>query len=342
MNPLFAQGKPLAEPLKKIVTALGRRRAPQIVLAVADDEALRQEAVAAAGELLSCKFGLFEFDFPKASQLSLPRYCRGLRREKPSCVLAHGLEILAQRDEEPYRSALRFLNAHREDIRDSGCAVILWLDSRTLADVLEQAPDFSDWQSARVTFSLPEGQAVERTPLGRLSIREAEELRSEVRRFREMLQRPNLKRALREEFKKQIDVAESRLGRIRDERRDYRLYLMDELRQHQLRGFAPQIGGRVLSLPLAKVFLPLRAVEGRPALAQYAEEDLDWQNRAEEAGELFWHSRREELEKRRAQLLARQAGQRTLSLRQLLAERRAVLLGDPGSGKTTMTRYIAY
>ena len=124
--------------------------------------------------------------------------------------------------------------------------------------------------------------------------------------------------------------------------REYRSYLIAEYKDHIIRGFAPQVGGRVLALPLSEIFLPLQAIEGRPAVAQYAEEDLRRQVESEFRSEFDWQRRREEMEKRYAQLSARQAAQRTLTLADLLRSARAVLLGDPGAGKSTVTRYIAY
>jgi hypothetical protein len=57
-------------------------------------------------------------------------------------------------------------------------------------------------------------------------------------------------------------------------REAYRAYLIKEYKDHTIRGFSPQIGGNVLSLPLSEIFLPLQAIEGQPAVAKYAEEDL--------------------------------------------------------------------
>ena len=129
-------------------------------------------------------------------------------------------------------------------------------------------------------------------------------------------------------------------------RSEYFQYLVNDLKEHTLRGYAPQVGGRVLSLPLSKIFLPLEAVEGRPALAEYAEQDL---RRMAAEGvnqqpmrELDWQERLQEKDRRFVQLKAKQAAQRPLNLSSLLQESRAVLLGDPGSGKTTITRYITY
>lgn len=127
-------------------------------------------------------------------------------------------------------------------------------------------------------------------------------------------------------------------------RQEYCAALISELRYHTIRGFAPQVGGRVISLPLGDIFLPLQAVTGRPALAASAEEDLRRQlvSREEARGVLDWQWRQLELEKRSAILSARQAAQRSLSLAELLQQTRVVLLGDPGSGKTTVTRYLTY
>jgi len=147
--------------------------------------------------------------------------------------------------------------------------------------------------------------------------------------------------ALAAEFEKQRRAAETHLGRVADVRRDYRLHLVDALRDHLIRGFAPQVGGRVISLPLAKIFLPLQAVEGRPALAEYAEQDLH-RGSGETPDELSWRHQQAEIERRRSRPQAREGGERSLGLAELLKQRRAVLLGDPGTGKTTITRYVAY
>ncbi len=351
MNPVFAEGAPPATALRSILARMRDTEVSHIVLAVADDDIVRQEAMAELGERLSGRYRLAELDYADPPLPSLPRYYRQLagvppkgdkRKDPPICLFAHGLKGLKARQPERYEEALHYLNAHREDLRLAPGAVILWLTTACWEDVQEQAPDFADWETGGVTFALPPGQRIERTALGRLTIDEAEELRREVAGFRELLARPNLGAALAAELTKQRDLAERRLGRVPDPRRDYRLHLADELREHVLRGFAPQVGGRVLSLPLAKIFLPLRALEGRPALAEYAAEDLRRQETAEEPGELDWQSRHREMEKRSARLRERQTAQRALSLKDLLKERRAVLLGDPGSGKTTVSRYVAW
>ncbi|MCP4616799.1 MAG: hypothetical protein GY844_10195, partial [Bradyrhizobium sp.] len=270
MNPVFEANGLFAEPFQKIFLPLRDSSRSHIVLAVADEETVRWEVTAELGERLTGAYTFFEFDHADPPEPSLPRFCRSLAREAPILVVAHGLEVLARRDAEAYDTALHFLNAHREDITLSPCALVLWLTTRTLADVMERAPDFADWQNAWATFALPQGERLERTALGRLPITEAEGLRLQVRRYAEMLRRSHLDPALAAEFEKQRRIAETKLGRVADVRRDYLLHLVDALRDHLIRGFAPQVGGRVISLPLAKIFLPLEAVEGPPVLAEYA------------------------------------------------------------------------
>ncbi|MGB0384893.1 MAG: HEAT repeat domain-containing protein [Ardenticatenaceae bacterium] len=125
-------------------------------------------------------------------------------------------------------------------------------------------------------------------------------------------------------------------------RQEYFDYLIREHKDHVIRGFSPRVSGRDVSLPLAKIFLPLEAIEGRPALAEYAEEDMLRQAISGSMGELDWQRHTLEMEKRSAQLGARLAAQRALTLAELLDSSRAVLLGDPGTGKTTVTCYITY
>ena len=60
-------------------------------------------------------------------------------------------------------------------------------------------------------------------------------------------------------------------------RRGYMDALVQQHRLLRMHGIAPRVGGRELSLPLAKVFIPLRAAEGRPTLSRYAEEYLQRQ-----------------------------------------------------------------
>ena len=165
------------------------------------------------GEQLSGQYALYDFDYAHTEQLSLPRFCRTLRHDLPLCVFAYGLETLSDHDKDNYETGLHYLNAHREDIRDTSSAVVLWLTSQTAADLWQQAPDFADWQTANATFTLPDGWHVEPTPLGKLPLREAEALRHKARRFQEQLGRPNLEPALTAEFNARLAAILKQLGK---------------------------------------------------------------------------------------------------------------------------------
>ena len=129
---------------------------------------------------------------------------------------------------------------------------------------------------------------------------------------------------------------------INTAQQEYLDFLVRKYKDHVIRGFSPRVSGRDVSLPLEKIFLPLQAIEGRPAVAEYAEEDLGRQFISSGMGDLDWQRQSLEMEKRSAQLDARQIAQRPLNLADLLENSRAVLLGDPGSGKTTVTHYITH
>ena len=63
MNPLFAEDAALAAPLRSLVARLRDTGVPHLVLAIADNDAVRQEATAEMGERLSGSYRLAEFDW---------------------------------------------------------------------------------------------------------------------------------------------------------------------------------------------------------------------------------------------------------------------------------------
>lgn len=183
-----------------------------VILAMADNPILQQEVAGRLAERFTGDYAFHEFDFASTLQASLPRFCRSLREDLPICLFAYGLERLKQADEERYQEALGLLNNHREDIRDTGVSLVLWLTSETHHDVLANAPDFADWRSTDVVFDVSRHTPVEETALGRLPVGEAEDLRRKARVYEEMLSRTGLEPALAIEFRKQLGSIRTRLG----------------------------------------------------------------------------------------------------------------------------------
>lgn len=212
MNKIFTPDKPLSEPMERVLLDLYDSGRSHIVLAVDDYAPLRREVMAELGERLTDRYALYEFDYARAAQLSLPRFRRTPSDELPICVFAYGLEELKRQDSEKYETAIDFLNAHREDIRDTKNAVILSVCSHTHADLLRCAPDFADWRTADAAFVLSDGRRVEEIALGKLSITEAEHLRRQASRFEAMLERPNLEPAMKAEFHKQLALVRKQFG----------------------------------------------------------------------------------------------------------------------------------
>ena len=218
MNTIFEPGKPLNERMQQIVSGLHDHTRSHIVLVTVDDATLRREAFAELARQLSGQYVLQEFDYTTAEPdlLSLPRFCRTLPHDRPVCVFGSHLEELKQEDEEKYETALHFLNAHREDVRLTRTTVVLWLTVQTYKDLWTSAPDFADWRTTDVTFSLPDGWQAQETQLGKLFLHEAEQLRHQIRRFEDMLARDGLESAMRAELEQQRARAFAQLGQEED------------------------------------------------------------------------------------------------------------------------------
>ncbi len=212
MNEIFAPGQALADAIEQVAGDLRDRSRSHIVFVVAESFIVRREAIAELAERLSGDYAMREFDYRRANQLSLPRFCRTLRDDLPVCVFATGLPELRELDREKYETALTLLNNHREDLQLSPCALILWLTQQARGDLIEQAPDFADWRTTEAALTLPSGTRIKQTPLAALPIEEAEQFRHQARRIEQMLARPNLSQALAADFRKQLAHIYRQLG----------------------------------------------------------------------------------------------------------------------------------
>jgi hypothetical protein len=203
MNELFAPGQPLAEPMQYMLMNLRDASRSNLILGIADDFKIRHAVVAELFKQRSDRWAFYEFDYLHAERLSLGLFCWTLPRDKPACIIAHGLEELAEKDKEKYEAALFYLNMHREDTYYTKTSVVLWVAIRTYDDLWRKAPDFTDWIHAFVNFN-PEGWKPRPKPRPKPSPEEVEHLHRQARRYEEMLHRSNLAPALVEEFRKQL------------------------------------------------------------------------------------------------------------------------------------------
>ncbi|MBI4750202.1 MAG: TIR domain-containing protein [Acidobacteria bacterium] len=185
----------LLEQMERLQISLRNPGRSHIIFLVANSAVLQSEVFKRLRETVT-GYSFVEFDFANQpdDQLSLPRFCRTLHQ--PACVFAIGLDDLHQQSRQRYDTALSLLNSHREDIRDTKSAVILWMTPEREKDLQTRAADFSDWVTSHVSFEISE---------------EVAHLLQQAKRFEDMLARPNLSPALAESFQNQLQLAQQQI-----------------------------------------------------------------------------------------------------------------------------------
>ena len=357
MNPIFTNGRKFAEPMREAEIALRNNQRAAIVLAVVDDpfatpdypHLLRTEAMAELAERLFGKYAFYEFNAATATQLSIPRFCRDLR-ERPACVFVYGLEALALTDKSRYLNVLQLLNNHREDIRDTCTALVLWMSPATHKDVVTHAPDFADWRAASVAFKANQEDATPQTTLGSLPIAEADALRHEAQRFEEMLQQTDMEPTLAAEFYRQLGQIRSRLGQEQESLQALReaarlaaeTFNLEQMEQIYLEYLQEQYGylnPRGISQTVKSVTLPLDEVYVSLTAEREVEQgwlSIDFDVPLETT---HIHISAEQVAEARARQPQRYSEKIDLP-RAVRESARMVVLGDPGAGKTTLAKFL--
>lgn len=145
-----------------------------------------------------------------------------------------------------------------------------------------------------------------------------------------------------EDLQKIVRRRARRLGLVSDEERvrEYCARIAREYMYAEFRGIAQMT--TIVSMPLDEVFVPLSAAPEQVTREASAEEQelIEQLERAEDAGE------RAEVEKRLSEMGARGflrgAGERAAPMTEVVQrDRKVVVLGDPGSGKTTLVKWLA-
>ena len=260
--------------------------------------------------------------------------------------------MLHQQGDGKYETALHFLNTHREDIRLSRTSVVLWLTEQAYTDIWALAPDFADWRTTDVHFSPPDGWVPQKTRLGKLSLREAEDLRLQIRRFENMLAQDGLDLSLRAEFENQRAVKYEQLGQEEDRQNALRASsraiaelgdnrrFTDIYRQHVIDRFGKLTLYSVssdapLSIDLEQIFVKLVAVQRHQRAGESDNGDIAEPGRPRLAVRRQDHGNRDESSTPGPEPIA-------VSLAEVLVTHsNLAILGAPGSGKTTLLRYLA-
>ncbi len=197
--------------------------------------------------------------------------------------------------------ALRHLNREREALARTGRSIVLFIRPETVHDLTFQAGDFWSWRSGFYEFEAPSDESARREALAALRLGLPASLEGLRRRYLE--------------------------------------YIVAAYRWLDLRGLM-QVRNLV-RLPLAQVYTPLTAEEDEVRLLPIPGRGPGLPGREEALPSLPEEGARPEGSDREGYPRFERVTRR-VSLDQALREhRRMVVLGDPGSGKSTFLRYVA-
>ncbi len=164
---VIVETQELAREIERMLWHLRHAERSVLLIAATSDGNLER---ALAGDLTRrlAGYGLLEFRFSPA-QFSLPDFVRALPMpDSHAVVFAYGLDDLPTEDR---RRAINALNVGRENLRWSGYAVVLWLRPHGVSELTFQAPDFFAVRSGLFEFALPADPAVRAEALATLNVR---------------------------------------------------------------------------------------------------------------------------------------------------------------------------
>jgi hypothetical protein len=156
--------EPFEESLEIIRTCLADVDGPQILIGVTDDTALRDHFLDELRQKLNGDVELREFRYDPR-RISLLEGASAAASQTGAegnghriAVSAIGLEALPH---EAQQSAIKLLNAERNQLGYANRAVLLWLNRKLLADVANKSYDFYSWSSQTFFLEPPSDWSAE-------------------------------------------------------------------------------------------------------------------------------------------------------------------------------------
>jgi HEAT repeats/NACHT domain/HEAT repeat len=302
------------ESVEVALTYLAQTEGPLILIGVSDDTTLRDHFIKELTRRLPDEITLRNFVFDR-ERLSL--YEGAVEAAESATdrvvVFCTGLENLS-RDKQS--EAIKLLNAQRNRLGYTRLAVFLWLNQALYAEVANKSYDFYSW-SSHTFFLEPPAEW------------------GEAQRLESM-------------------------------RRSYLQAIIAQNEYVNMQGLAPMRGGQIVQMRMDEIFIPLHVERETNWLWDHLElqaplSSLGWLNAP--LSSLGWLNA--PLEVKYAKMftqyypaydlgktsynlesglfyLNREPSLRNIYFLHSFRQRRTVVLGDPGAGKTTMLRYMAY
>lgn len=132
---------------------------------------------------------------------------------------------------------------------------------------------------------------------------------------------------------------------LESEKNDYFQSISQIYEYMDLGGISPRVGNKVVKIRLDDLFIPLRMEENTPLIESIDDGGKVYSEKTIEKGSPLSPKSCEGKSKKIELLetkIESQKNQRSVTLNQILEKSRIVLLGHPGSGKTTVGKFIAY
>ena len=155
---------------------------------------------------------------------------------------------------------------------------------------------------------------------------------------------------------RKVDASITSDGIIHDLRVEYFKTLQSRYEYMDLGGISPRVGSKVVKIRMEALFIPLKATEEKSLFESFSEEPLEELSDSSRSfsfidelegdglfeAESFDSSQFETQEELIHTTRYRPVGHRLTDMAHILENSSVVVLGHPGSGKTTVGKYVAY